>query len=212
MKTKTVRIITIISTFFLGLNFLTPLTTNASTDATIGQHLDRGDFSIDTTPSSFSFTAINITSPDTVYKSYYNGYTGNNRLKVHDGRYAGGIRVTVQATSYDPGTPADPTDDIAASNLAVLTSNDSFSEVLKSGTPAMSAPLNGDPSADSDYTSFTSPIVILDGAGGAPSCSIGRVGTYTTFPSFRLTIPNATPAGTYSSTITYDLMEAPLGC
>ncbi len=201
-----------VSALLFVFNIFLPFMVNAQESSTIGQHLDRGDFSIDTTPTTFTLPSVNISTPNTAYKSYYNGFTNTNPLSVHDGRYSGGIRVTVQASDYDPATPDDTSDDLASTNLSIVTSNNAFSEVVKTATPAMSAPLAGDPADDADYTSFTAPLVILDGAGNSPDCNIGRVGTYTTYPSFRLTIPNDTPAGTYTNTITYDLMEAPTGC
>ncbi len=212
LSKKNIQKLSAASALLFVFNIFLPFIVTAQESSTVGQHLDRGDFSIDTTPETFTLPSVSITRPNTAYKSYYNGFTDTNPLSIHDGRYSGGILITIQASDYDPETPDDASDDLAGTNLSVVTSNNSFTEVVKAATPAMSAPLDGDPSDDADYTSFTAPLVILDGAGGNPDCNIGRVGTYTTYPSFRLSVPNDTPAGTYTNTITYDLMEAPTGC
>lgn len=216
MNKTFIRKFAAISALLFGLNSIMPFFAGAQELSTIGVSLNRGDFSIDATPTGFDFPPIHIDSPKNSYNSYYNSFTSDNGLSLHDGRYSGGIRVTIQASDYDPGTPENPADDLPVSNLAIVTSNNNFDEILKTGTPAMYAPLDGDPSVDADYTNFTNantPIIILDGANlTTPDCNIGRVGTYTVYPSFRLTVPNDTAAGNYSSTFTYDLMQAPTGC
>ncbi len=207
MTISRLKILSFLSCLLFGGALAMPLLVFAQQLSTLGQHVDPGNFSIDTTPESIDFPGVTITAP-TLIKSYYNGFTNNNPLTVHDGRYSGGIKVTVQASDYvKTGSPAVS---IPASRLAIVTTNPSFNEVRKTGTPAMSDPLNGDPTNDSTYTPFVdsnSPLVILDGT----ACETqGRVGVYTLYPSFRLIVqqpPEKPSAGTYTNTITYTIMN-----
>ena len=183
-----------------------------SMTTTLNQQISRGDFGFDITPSAaIDFGSVKIDDPNKTYSLYYNG-DPDNVLKIHDGRYSGGLRVTVQSTSFDPSTPNDPSDDIPSSALSVLTSNNSIDEITKDGTPRASTPAGGTPGNDPDYVDMTNPVVILDTAGNSPTCDIGRVGTYQTHVSYRLNVPTSATSGHYHATITYDITEAPLGC
>jgi hypothetical protein len=51
---------------------------------------------------------------------------------------------------------------------------------------------------------FPNAVILLN---SPAACGMGRVGIYTVFPSFRLHIPNSTDAGTYTTTITYSLID-----
>lgn len=216
MNKNTIKKFVYSSVILLGISLIVPSFANADDyTSTLNQHLNRSNYGWDISPSgNLNFGSITITVPQGSTNVYYNGYSNSNKLQIHDGRYSGGLRVTVQSTGFDPNTPNNPNDDIPASDLGVLTSNNELfdTEILKNGTSAMSTPANGTPGNDPDYISMASPVVIMDGAGNNPSCDIGRVGKYATYASFRLTIPNTSSPGHYTATITYDITEAPTGC
>lgn len=82
-----------------------------------------------------------------------------------------------------------------------------FSEVKKPGTASTSAPQTGNPNEDNDYTSFPGLSPIIDLLDGHSANGCGRVGIYTVYPSFRLTIPETTEPGKYNNTITYTVFD-----
>jgi hypothetical protein len=97
-------------------------------------------------------------------------------------------------------------EEIAGQSSTFTPSGFDFLEVKSENTQSTIALYNGNPYTESDYTYFTAPTVdLLDGS--APENG-GRVGIYTIYPSYRLTIPNNTPAGIYRNEITYTLSDA----
>ena len=85
-----------------------------------------------------------------------------------------------------------------------------FTEVKKPGTKSAEAPYNYEGTditqATFEYFQSSSPIIeILNATSHADE---GRVGIYTLYPSYKLKIPQATEAGTYTSTITYTLIDS----
>lgn len=101
---------------------------------------------------------------------------------------------------------------------AIFISGFNFSEVKKPGTPAVNASYNGDRRNEEDYTAFSPDpgnpghslsLELLNGHVDE-TCSFipGRIGVYTIYPHYRLTVPNDTPAGTYQNTITYTVLDS----
>jgi hypothetical protein len=192
-----------ITTVITGLTacFLNPffsLAQSTPAPSTVGVLLTPGTLSITHIPSSFTMTPVNIDSPVTEYYSYYtNPETEEERLTVNDNRFDGGFTLDAQVNGdYSSGS-----DSIIKTGLGIKTQNSQISETLKGTTPATRLP------AESDYVSFSdTPIVIID---ASVDCNMGRVGEYAVYPSFRLQIPNDTPAGNYSTNITYTLIDNP---
>ncbi len=96
---------------------------------------------------------------------------------------------------------------------AVYASGVTTNEVTKQGTPSILAPLNGVANNGNTYTNFIDEQTPLN-ALYAPACSVtqGRVGTYLFYASYKLHIPPTTPAGSYSSTITWTIIDESLSC
>lgn len=180
----------------------------------VGEEITAITYNFDQTPANITFDSTNISSPNTNYDTYFvNPLTSGNAIVAHDGRFSGGFQVTIQADNFvktgSPGTT------IPANNLSIVTSNNTFTDTIKTGTPAVTAPLDGNPASQSaDYSlpghSFTGALVIIDGT--TADCVQGRVGTYTTYPSYRLHIPNTTQSGQYTGTLTYTIVPAPGNC
>jgi len=200
----------LIITVLLGLNALLAY---AETPSDVAVQLNPDVLSIIYTPSDFNMSTVQISSPVTTYYSYYNNprtvdpdenpaTRDGTALRVQDGRYEGGFELQSQVdTDYVSGGNSIP-----RANLGVRTDIGGTSEIdetVTSGTDATTAPLD----TAGDYTNFGSPLVLLNGATG--TCDEGRVGIYTLYPSFRLLIPNNTPAGTYTTSVTYTLLEEP---
>jgi hypothetical protein len=195
---------------FEGQN-LPPAFAQTPSEATVT--LNPSVLSIIYTPSDFVMDPVNISSPIETYYSYYNNphtvdADGNlttrdgTALRVQDGRFKGGFELQAQVDSdYVSGSNS-----IQKENLGMRTDIGGLSEVnetVTAGTTATTAPLD----TVGDYTPFKTPLVLLDAT--TPSCDEGRVGIYTIYPSFRLQIPNSTPAGTYTTSVTYTLLEQP---
>jgi hypothetical protein len=206
---KPVKILLTI-TALLGLNAMIA-SAQAPSDVVI--LLNPTVLSIVYTPADFTMDPVQITSPITTYYSYYNNpgildpdenpaTRDGTALRVQDGRFNGGFELQAQVdTDYSSGVNTIP-----RANLGIRTDVDRTSQIdetITSGTPSTTAPLD----SAGDYTNFNSPLVLLSGATAA--CDEGRVGIYTLYPSFRLLIPNDTPAGTYTTSVTYTLLEEP---
>jgi hypothetical protein len=166
---------------------------------TVGVSLTAGTLSITHLPGSFAMTPVNIDSPAGNFFSYYiNPATVYTSLSLQDGRFSGGFAMQVQVNSdYTSGSNI-----ISRSLLGVRTQDSVVQENLMGDTPATTLPTE----SATDYTSFGGPILLLNGAVG---CNNGRVGTYTVYPSFRLEVPTDTAAGTYTTDITYTLIDTP---
>jgi hypothetical protein len=202
------KVITAAVTLVLGINLLFPFQSLAQ-PADVGVQLTAGILSIVYTPGDFEMSPVNIDNPNGTFYSTWNnpdtvdpdGLTGTRdgtAMRVQDARYRGGFELQAQVDAdYTSGS-----DTIPSTNLAIRTENSTITENVVPGTAAVTAPIDG-----TSYTNFTSPLVVLNGA--TADCDHGRIGTYTVFPSFRLLVPVTTPAGTYSTTITYTLLEQP---
>lgn len=93
-----------------------------------------------------------------------------------------------------------------------------FTEVKKPGTPAATAPYNGNPSEDADFEYLTDtdnngvsdPFDLINGhVDSVGEFTPGRIGLYTVYPYFRLQVPSATTAdGTYTNTITFTISDS----
>lgn len=207
MKRNTFWLVSLIITVSIALIAIIPLAL-AQQQATVGQTLDPGDLAIDSTPENFVFQSVDVTEP-TTYHSYYINPAADpdtTAVKIHDGRFSGGFQLTIQSGDYQKVD--DPTKTIPSSSLSIVTSGTAINENTAAGTPAATAPLDGDPASGSgDYNSNTLdvPQVIFQGTAGAAE---GRVGTYSSFPSFRLNIPLSTAQGRYTNTITYTLTDS----
>jgi len=220
------------ATFILGLNlvlsalyqpalallrpalsaFTLPRALAQNPTATVVQ-LNPGILSIVYSPADFVMSPVNISSPIEQYYSYYNNprvldqdqnpaTRDGTGIRVQDGRFKGGFELQAQVDSdYASGN-----NKIPRSNLGIRTGVGAPSEInetVTNNTPATSAPLD----KTTSYTNFQQPLVLLDG--GTANCNEGRVGIYTVYPSFRLLVPNDTAAGTYTTSITYTLLENP---
>jgi len=209
---KTLALITLIS----GANLILPIAF-AQTPSDLGLSITPGTLSIYCEPIDITMPSVDIVSPVTTYYSYYvNPYilqidgctpalnTGTN-LTVQDGRYAGGFELQAQVSDdYTSGS-----DIIAHANLGVKTDTSSLSETVTPGLTATTFPLDaGSTSNPADYTDFSGMAIVLIEACTGNATSEGRVGYYVIYPSFRLVVPNDTPAGTYTTTITYSLYDA----
>jgi len=216
---KKLQIAASVLTVFFGVSTLVPLLASAQAEtSSIGEQVTPITFNFDATPANFTFSAVNIDNPTQVYSSYYvNPQTRDDStsLIAHDGRYNGGFKVTVQADDFvKTGNNAIV---IPASQLSLVTAASNIDEVLKDGTTPAAVPMEGDPSDGStDYDQaghqFTSPGGIDIISAPATCGPEGRVGTYQTYPSFKLHIPNNTPAGNYTSTLTYTITADPTPC
>jgi hypothetical protein len=206
-------------TVFFGISTFAPLLVMAQINeqSAIGEQVTPITFNFDLTPANFNFTPIHISAPSEILNSYYINPQPNDNttaLVAHDGRYNGGFKVTVQVDDFvktgSPGTT------ISASELAIVTIS-SADEVRKNTTTPAVFSMDGDPSSIStDYDNpghqFTS-LGGIDIISAPAACSTeGRVGTYTTYPSFRLHVPTNTQAGTYTSTLTYTITAEPTSC
>jgi hypothetical protein len=185
----------------------------AQTQTAATVQLSPGALSIVYTPADFVMSPVNISSPVETYYSYYNNprtvdpdgmadTRDGTALRVQDGRFKGGFELQAQVdTDYRSENNAIP-----RQNLGLRTGLGGPSEINETVTPdtvPVSAPLD----LNEEYTTFTNPIVLLNGE--TETCDEGRVGIYTVYPSFRLLIPNDTPAGTYTASVTYTLLEQP---
>lgn len=162
-----------------------------------------GNLAIDASPESFVFDPVEIDSASATFKEYYvNPETSTSSIEVHDGRFSGGFQVTIQSSDY-----ASAGGTIANTNLCVVTTSTTIDEILLGTPAAVYSALDGDPYNDGDFDSNcfgVSPLVLFV---GQASPLEGRVGVYTSYPSFRLNIPTSTPDGIYSNTITYDISD-----
>ncbi len=198
---NTMRIALVSAAIITGLTacMFSPFSATAQSPASVGVSITPGILSITHVPSGFTMTSVNIDSPITTYYSYYtNPETLDSSLVVVDNRFTGGFYLEVQVnTDYTSGG-----DTISRNLLGIRTNNSDINETLMPGTPATTAPSE----SATEYTAFGSPVVILN---SAVDCGMGRVGSYTVYPSYRLQIPNATPAGNYATNITYTLTDDP---
>lgn len=204
----------------LGINLAVSTAINLQSPFALAQkptpavvELKPGILSIIYSPSDFVMTPVNISSPVETYNSYYlnprsadpdgNPATRDgSALRVQDGRFKGGFELQAQVDSdYISATGTIP-----RTNLGVSTGIGGVSEInetITQDTTSTTAPLD----SEEEYTPFTQPLVLLDAS--TSTCDEGRVGIYTVYPSFRLSIPNETPAGTYTTSVTYTLLEQP---
>ncbi|MFC1750895.1 hypothetical protein ACFL2V_19055 [Pseudomonadota bacterium] len=201
---KVIKIISAIGTITFGLLTFLPFAFAQSSGVT---QIGAGNLAIDTSPQSFIFSPITISSAtDTYFEYYVNGETSTEELSVHDGRFDGGFQLTVQSSSYTSGSNT-----IANTNLCTVTNTGStvIDEILLGAPAAVYSALDGDPAISStDYNGqcfSASPLVLF--VGQAAGTTEGRVGAYTAYPSFRLNIPTSTVAGVYSNTITYTISD-----
>ena len=173
------------------------------------QQLNPGNFGISHIPSSFSFPQIHIQKPGNVYSHYITSPDlQNNYISIYDGRYDGGIKLSVQVTSH-----YSQTSQIALTQESVIVSNFTATQEVKGSTPAVMTGniLYYSENTPNEATTFqqfpeNGILVLLD----APTSltNQGRVGTFTFYPSYKLAIPDTTPAGTYQSTITYTIEDS----
>jgi hypothetical protein len=178
-----------------------PLLTFAQTQQpTLGVALTAGTLTITHIPGSFNMTPINIDSPSGTFFSYFtNPETVFGSISVQDGRFSGGFSLQVDVnTDYTSGSNT-----ILKSLLGVRTQESVAQENLLGDTPVTIFPVE----SPDDYTPFSTPVLLIN---ADVSCGdMGRVGTYTVYPSFRLEIPPSTAAGTYTTNITYTLIDIP---
>jgi len=85
-----------------------------------------------------------------------------------------------------------------------------FTEVKKPGTKSATAPYNSNETdiKQATFEDLPTPDHIVNILNATDYASSGRVGIYTLYPSFRLKVPQATEAGTYTNTITYTLIDS----
>lgn len=218
------KVFLVIMTLFLAIAVALPWLTFGQSGFQAGQRIeaDPNDLAVDSVGlHSLVFPPVRITSPRGNYNSYYfNPYTSDRLVRVHDGRYNGGFVLQVQVTDYV--NTLDPEKRIGASNIAIVTeknpplehgSDTGFHEVKKDGTPPVATPLDGIATNGTTYTPFVDEKTPLN-AVYAPACSVtqGRIGVYELYPSYRLHIPPTTPAGSYKSTITWTVIDESLDC
>ncbi len=210
----TLRQISLISTVFFAINTILPCTVLAQDSqdfqaADLTQEIGPGNFGISHIPQGFNFDALNITSPGTKHRYYIaTPGTNNNYIEIYDGRYDGGFKLTVQATNYSSGTHS-----LGVTQESFITSNFSATQEIKDDTDPVSETNllyhnMSDPDENTSFQNFppNGILVILDAP--TASSSQGRVGTYRLYPSFKLDVPDTTPAGTYSNTITYTIEDS----
>jgi hypothetical protein len=179
--------------------FFTDAQTPENSAATVGVSLTAGTLSITHIPNSFTMTPVNIDSPAAnLFSHYTNPETFDTTLAVQDGRFSGGFDLQVQVDSdYTSGS-----DIISKSLLGVRTIDTLIQENLLGATPSTATPAE----SSTDYVPFNGPVLLLD---SGVDCGMGRVGSYAVFPSFRLEVPATTPAGTYTTNITYTVIDIP---
>lgn len=219
-KLKTLQFTASIMTIFFGISTFLPLFASAQINeqSAVGEQIAPITFNFDSTPANFDFSTIHISSPSENLNSFYvnpQPIDGSTALVAHDGRYNGGFKVTVQADNFvktgSPGTI------ISAGELSIVTSSSTADEVRKNTTAVATFPMDGSPLQNStDYDNpghqFTSPGGIDIISAPADCTTEGRVGVYTTYPSFRLHVPTTTQAGTFTSTLTYTITAEPTPC
>jgi len=217
-KLEKLKITASILTVFFGVSTLIPLMASAQINeqSSVGEQIAPITFNFDQTPNSFDFSPIHISSPSEILHSYFVNPGGRvNSVVAHDGRYDGGFKVTVQADNFvKTGSPGVV---ISASELSIVTNNSAADEVRKATTTVATFPMDGDPAQlsttyDDPGHHFTSPGGIDIISAPAECLTEGRVGNYTTEPSFRLHVPVNTVAGTYTSTLTYTITADPTPC
>lgn len=175
----------------------------------VSQQLNPGNFGISRIPDGFNFSSIHISTPGNVSSFYITSpETNNNYLELYDGRFDGGMKVSVQITDHVSGANTIP-----LTQESVIVSNFSGSQEVKGGTPELGTAnilyySATTPTETTDFQSFpeSGALVLLD----APTDPVsgGRVGLYRFYPSYKLIIPDTTPAGTYTSTITYTVEDS----
>jgi len=222
---KNLKTIALAATVIFAINTAIPLIVLAQAPAAnVGVELSAGTLSIIYTPADFVMSPIHISSPVTTYYSYYNNpHTvdpdGNpatrdgTALRVQDGRFKGGFELQSQVDSdYTSGANTIPLANLGIRTDATGTAGpedptgaviSEIDETVTPGTSKTTAPLD----TAGVYTNFGMPLVLLNG--GTDGCDKGRVGIYTVYPSFRLLVPNNTPAGSYTTSVTYTLLEQP---
>lgn len=185
-------------------------TLSPTTQITIAtQQINPGNFGISNIPGGFNFPAVDITSPGTRNVYYIAApETNNNYLEIFDGRYNGGLKVTVQVTPHVSGT-----DTIPATRESVIVSNFSSTQEIKGSASQITASnfyyySESTPNESSNFHAFPEDgiLVLMDAPTNAGTQ--GRVGKFVFYPSFKLSVPDNTPAGTYTSTITYTIEDS----
>lgn len=219
-KNKNLQTVASVLTIFFGISTLVPLFASAQINeqSSVGEQIAPITFNFDGTPANFVFPAAHITSPSENLQRYYvnpESRDNSTRLTAHDGRYNGGFKVTVQADDFVK--TGNPSATIPATELSIVTANSFADEVRKNTTPVATFPMEGDPAElstayDDLGHQFTSPGGIDIISAPADCTTEGRVGNYTTFPSFKLHIPTSTQAGAYTSTLTYTITAEPTPC
>jgi hypothetical protein len=184
-------------------------TSQGTQQSGLTQQLNPGNFGISHIPASFSFSQIHIQRPGNSYSYYITSPDSQkNYISIYDGRYDGGIKLSVQVTNH-----FSQTSQISLTQESAIVSNFSATQEVKESTPAVTTEnlLYYSETTPTEATTFqpfpeNGILVLLD----APTANTGqgRVGTFTLYPSYKLTIPDTTPAGTYQSTITYTIEDS----
>lgn len=218
MKIRKLSTYALILTGLTAINFAAPfIFTPANAQESQGtmetiqvvQTLNPGNFGISRIPTGFNFSPVNITTPGEKYSYYITSPQGqNNYIEVFDGRYDGGVKITVQVTPHVSGE-----NQIDVTQESVIVSNLSQTQELLGGTPPVSGSdfyyySDTNPGESSNFHQFPADgiLVLMD----SPTAqeNQGRVGIFRFYPSFKLAVPDNTRAGNYQSTITYTIEDS----
>jgi hypothetical protein len=181
-------------------------------------------------PASFSFGSLSVSKDAHDLFSNANGQlpAETNTISVQDTRNEGGFTLQAQAGVFV--SAQNPTDTISSSNLRIVSSSeldaapggDLLGNVYYltgyAGSPTTGETENIATSVSATGTAFGDVATFdavsgnsLDGPveifSGCLSGSQGRVGTMATGFAFTLHIPAYTPAGEYSTTVTYTIID-----